>query len=549
MEEANKQFFRWVPGVGTFMSIGNADWAERTGNPRANEYATNAGLSLVGDAAIALTGGVKPLNLATSYIGSKIGKTIGEKYDMPLVGEVAGAIIGGGSPNVAKDIYNIGKTLNNFRKFSKIWNQNVKDPNYLTTQYIEHATPYGRRFGSQYNTYSKQDVGFHASYPNSKVTKAIVANNPDTPMTVKEGYFIYSPATKPVDLGPDKGNWEHTFNKELYEKYPWLYKDITLDDSNMQDAVQIASHTPSGTYKNGFESKGETSIALFDPNIFRLSENEIAKPRESLFFMDPYSPEYETLANNQGKFIKPNKKKEILTSSIPHDISKIMYSNAIPNQIVSDLIKPHIENLKKYYNSGFYARRLAKSKLLSERDNIVNQQLTNLDNIIFRTNFKLGKRTYGQTKFTPRGPMIEFNPGTDTGVSIRHAVNHEGNHAASNIKQIYEHNFSLLKDMRDNINPEIYEKYGEDQVDNYLKYMEEQLGYSLEPGGQLQNALMYMKEKNISADDLLKDKEYIKQNKELKNFIATFKPEYVKKILGPTGLLSLIAINNDNEVF
>lgn len=265
------------------------------------------------------------------------------------------------------------------------------------------------------------------------------------------------------------------------------------------------------------------------------------------------------LAGNQGVITIPEPMVISLTNLGGHIDSNnfSLLKNKLTNQATEQFILPWEKQLRQFYNSGFYARRLAKAGLLSKRDHILQWKNRNLD----RTQYGIGDSSdlgssYGNTtryasETHPR-PYVIFN--TDYDFPLKHTVIHEGSHASSlSLPEIRQHNNKLLENVWEHVRPEMRDN---PHVKEYIDYITDakiqsnnENALASEIGGQLQNAFLHMQRNNLTPDQLLSDVDYISRDHELRNAIAVFTPSYLKKLLAPGGIISsvLLAVNNKND--
>ena len=211
-------------------------------------------------------------------------------------------------------------------------------------------------------------------------------------------------------------------------------------------------------------------------------------------------------------------------------------------------IRPYEEQLRDYFNSGFYARRLAASGLLNQRDAILqhNNQMLEKVKYYIEPNMPAKARTTRHTPYQESfGTAISFNPNYSN-EKIGYSVYHEGKHAVDIDSPINKHNSELIKEGKSQLNIS-YDNLS-DKEKKYIDYIlfEGPDGVT-ELAGQLQPALMYMYQHKLTPQQLI-ESDYLYKDKNFYNILAYFKEGYVKKLLESAGILTLLPlIKNDNK--
>lgn len=540
----------WIPGVRTLFNIGADQAHSRYTGDNITPYTLPAGISLANDMLLAKfgLGGWKPY--VGSYVGSTTGGIIGDRYfDSPDAGRIIGGLVGGMSAGV----YDWTAQQANKLRFRRTWADSVKNTELYNTDII-HATPAnnGITKGSQIQTSSLNDVGFFVTDSQSKTPQIIVANSPES-MVIREGNLLTSSNTPFVDLGQDLGLWSSTFNPGLYRNRPWNYH-VQLDNPTMQDAIRMVDSTPVGKYINAFENPGTTDIVIYDPNLVQLSKN-IHQPYKPITSRVPILNENKILGNNFERLSRSSSDSLNPAFILNGYASFGLKDPLIGGIYISDegferFIRPDIERLINYYNSGNFARRLAKASLLPKRDQIVKQKIENLENTKFAIN--TDENIKGNSAITGYDdeitfPTAEIQYNVDSyKFPIKYMNIHEGSHASSlNLPEIFEHNQKIFnrKIAEDNLKEGIDKN--DPNVQEWLDYITDVAHLNVqnpnakisEAGGQLSNVFLYMHENNKSVDDVINSNyRYLDDN--FNNFLEMFKPEFVKKLLSPSGIIA-----------
>ena len=440
--------------------------------------------------------------------------------------------------NVGSAASNLANNLrtalsSNAANVAREFNNSVKSTRLVNVP-IEHVSPNGITKGSALEVGQE---GIHLSPYGSSTTPQIqqfFISQGQYPH-VRTGTWTYSNNTQPMQVNDVGGFW----------------KGINPEFDAMVDKGII-----NFKYANNFEGKGNTSYLTTEPSFgLQLSRNITNPQRRVTTFQKGIIPP-DILANNAG--IRITTKPELTNQSqlqgytqFGSDYSQLGTGGTELQQAAVDrFINPYVEELMDFYKSGFYAKRLAKAGLLNERDKILAQKQLNLNNTRFGVNTKENmENTYAWTGWddelnSPYG-VLEYNIDDDY-VPIRFATLHEGSHSSSlNLPEITKHNKSLLTNIWDNVKPELRNN---PQVQQYVEYVS-RITNTTNPnaavsefGGQLQNAFRHMQKNNLTVDQLLQDTNYISTDPELRNAITTFKPEFVKKLLMPGGIISSILL-------
>lgn len=415
------------------------------------------------------------------------------------------------------------------REFSR----SVKNTRFVNTP-VEHVSQNGITDGSALDV---GEEGIHLS-PAGSETTINIQRRTGYPF-VRTGTWTFSNNTRPESV-QDLGYFGRGFNQEF--------------DSKIDKGVVNFK------YVNNFEGKGNQSFLTTEPSFgLQLSKNVLANRSRRFVFNIPQRPSPRILAGNQGVITTPEPMVISPTNLGGHIDSNnfSLLKNKLTDQATEQFILPWEEQLRQFYNSGFYARRLAKAGLLSKRDHILQWKNRNLD----RTQYGIGDSSdlgssYGNTtryasETHPR-PYVIFN--TDYDFPLKHTVIHEGSHASSlSLPEIRQHNNKLLENVWEHVRPEMRDN---PQVKEYIDYITDakiqsnnENALASEIGGQLQNAFLHMQRNNLTPDQLLSDVDYISRDHELRNAIAVFTPSYLKKLLAPGGIISsvLLAVNNKND--
>lgn len=489
-------------------------------------------------------------------------KTIGNAImsAFPLTKEVEAAnAVAAGVKSLPNTLVNDFKTIRSAlsskaTNLGREFNNSIKNT-YFVNVPIEHVSNNGVTLGSNLNAASDWDVGFHFS-PRWSPTTSNIQEATNAPF-VRTGTWTYTNNTKPVFV-IDKGNWTYDFNPEIY-------KGLNPGNTPTENALALTQRNPNYVYTNVFEGKGNTSYMTTEPSFgVQLSKNIQSKPKRRFNFQKGLGINIPLNSKTGGVYI--SRSPIILKTELGgYTMFDNNYSELgtggikLSQDAVNNFIIPSINQLRDYYNSGFYARRLAKAGLLSERNQILKQKNINLNNTIYgiNTNENIGK-AYAWTGFDDELlhpiPILEYNV-DDNFVPISFATIHEGSHASSlSLPKIREHNMAILQNAWDNVKPEVKDlpevkKYMDYILDVEKKDIQNPNALVSEIGGQLQNAFLHMQKNNLTPEQLLKDDDYISRDPELRNAIFVFKPEYLKKLLAPGGIISsfLLTINNNDS--
>lgn len=421
-------------------------------------------------------------------------------------------------------------------------NRDIKNTKFVNVP-VEHVSPNGVTKGSALDV---GEEGIHLSPAGSSTTPQIenyLLSQGQFPF-VRTGTWTYSNNTYPVQVNDTGGFWK---------------------GANPYFDIMRSNGRTNFWYPNNFEGNvngaRNVSYVTTEPNAgLQLSKNASSPQKRQITTFQKGAIPSDILANNAG--IRTTIKPEVINKTQLHGYAQFggdytslgTGGTQLSQEAIDRFIIPSVDELMNFYKSGFYARRLAKAGLLGSRDKILAQKKLNLDNTRFGINVSdnMGN-TYAWTGWddeikNPYG-VLEYNV-DDSSIPIRFATLHEGSHSSSlNLPEIDKHNKSLLVNIWDNVKPEMRNN---PQVKQYINYVTD-AGKNIsnpnasvsEIAGQFQNAFIHMEKNNLSVDQLLQDTDYIRTDHELRNAIAVFKPEFLKELLAPGGIISsiLLAVN------
>lgn len=269
-EFTNNSPVRFLPFIYPFTELSIAHSARQYGDE--NLY-TSAGANgvisgLVDTATLAL--GVPTMrSIAGSVIGGEVGKYIGEKYDHPILGEITGAVIGGGVPDLAKNfVQNARQALRNYniaRTFNKSIN-NTKD--FLHKEFYHVAK---EPFKGQPRIYGDDNWGFHVT-DDPQVANKIYKNFKE------QGYnpVIMSGDMRMGDVKyriDDPGS----FSSWADENFRWIYDDVDYSlglHPQESEALRFSNEANIIAYPNKYESipeRDNISYAILNPTEMKIN--------------------------------------------------------------------------------------------------------------------------------------------------------------------------------------------------------------------------------------------------------------------------------------
>lgn len=515
----------WIPGVRTMFNIGADQRYSHLTGENYTPYTIPAGLSVANDVILARfgLGGWKPY--AGSYVGSVVGGAVGDQYNYPNIGRIIGGIAGGVAANELSNFANqaIGtyNYFNNLRKFGNTFKNSVKDTKFTNKQ-VETVSKNGMTIGSALERGSE---GLHFS-PEGSPTSFTIQNSMGYPHK-RIGTFTYTNNTTPIET-TDVGYFGKGFN-------PMFDKQVDSGHINFW-------------YPNGFEGNNNISFLTTEPHFgIQLSKN-IYQPYKPISFLkgENFQLNENYLSNRGGVRVYTPEEATLQQLNGFTQFGDFPLEFAGGAELTEDayqrFIKPTVEELIQYWNSGDFARRLSRAGLLSKRQAIIDKKIANLENTRYgvNTDEDIMGSSYGHTIGHPditTQPIVEFN-GNETEVSLNHAVGHEATHASNKEidPEITQHNMEVLADIWDNIRPEVLNDSELKKHVQYLITIDPYLGTEI--SGQLANAIKYMEKNNLTVDQLLNDTEYIATDIDLLQLLMVLKPQYVRKLLSKDGIIA-----------
>lgn len=528
----------WVPGVNTFVRAGLSQWANRTNNPRAAEYDINAALGLVGDAAMFAFGGVKPLELATAYTGSKVGKHYGG-----TVGEIAGAMVGGkAGSNLQQAIQDI-RILNNTRRFAKRLDEVVNSTPFYN-QNVQHVSPNGMTIGSHLTPYNSTDVGIHVVTPNETKAVANIQRASDIPTTVREGVLTYTQNTAPINYGNDLGLWGSNVNPGLYSHFQWNYP-FKLDNPRMQDAITLGENAPIGEYVNTWEGEGQKALMITDPNYLQLSKNLIIPKVPLIRAQSILHPK-----NDEGRVLYTNGQLMAEAASpINYDTKTFGgVSYKLQGPLYDKAVKPFVEDVKEMYNSDWYLNRLRKHNFSPEQ---IREALSKLNSNINKTNYFITEDALPRDWIGGSGTDIETGEhavalnGKFSDHPAYNTIIHElGHTSTTNIPSINKVNRIISELAKKYINPKTLTQDEAETLNYFLNIYNEDGSTELE--GQVRNALLSMYKNNYTPEEYLNSQDF-QNDIDLQKVVNIIGPENIKTILSYALAMSPFIIKNNDK--
>lgn len=524
----------WIGGISSAAGYQTPTWMLNGADLAASTYFANeAGKEIDRDGLTLKTGINAALSLAPMTKSTEAIEGVANTFRRP-VSSVSSVV---NDFRAARNVVSSPETI-----LGREFNRSIENTQFINTP-VEHVSPNGVTKGASLD---RGNEGIHLSTPGASTTPKVeeyILRQGQFPF-VRTGTWTYSNNTIPVEV-QDLGYFGRGTNPDF--------------DAKVDNGIINFSYT------NNFEGQGNTSYLTVEPSFgLQLSRNTINPQKEQIITFQKGIIPSDILANGTG--IRTTIKPEVINKTQLQGYTQFggNYANLgtggseLSQEAVNRFITPSINELMDFYKSGFYARRLSKAGLLSKRNKILAQKRLNLDATKFgvNTSNNMGN-AYAWTGWdnnlkTPYG-ILEYNI-DDNFTPIRYATLHEGSHSSSlNLPEIDRHNKNLLVNIWDNVKPEMKNDL---QVKQYIDYITDAAKNESNPNasvsemaGQLQNAFIHMQQNNLSVNQLLNDADYIRTDHELRNAITVFKPEFLKKLLAPGGIISsvLLAINNKND--
>lgn len=352
---------RYIPFVYSFNKLANANNIRKWGNEDLyRQWSDEGGLSALIDTGTTLLFGPMSRNsIIGTMIGGQAGKYIGEKYDHPILGEITGSMIGGGVPDLARNLiqntrqalrtYNVARTFNNSVNNTEI-----------THIPVWHSTPY--KIEGPVRIKGEINDGFNVSLnrKDNDVIKKGLSHVNEGPIYTYEGTIRQTSNNTSYYTGEDLGYYNYISTPGAYNNDIVYYNNtfdpipsrqsamvtnpntIVLNDNILfmnknpfEESIIIDGKNSSGKYVQ--EAKGDG----FD-ELRQLTNN----------FVDNSDTKKSFIIPGKGHYIIENQKDGLLKVIIKNvRNSTISERNGISKEQLLEEIKSETDNILSEFNT------------------------------------------------------------------------------------------------------------------------------------------------------------------------------------------------------